>query len=132
MLKLVIRHDEPRDDEAEDECEDDADAVTRAFPRLTLELFHDDGSRRRWRLFYEGAEAQTVAFDTEASEVGEIVAQPSQSAARVACLPTRDPCRAIAIDRGPLVVVGSRRSSTNSGAPDAARSRARPNSTSAR
>ena len=81
MLKLVIRHDEPRDDDddgGDGDDDEDAEAITRAFPRLTLELFHDDGSRRRWRLFYEGAEAQTVAFDTEAAEVGEIVAQPPQ------------------------------------------------------
>ncbi|KAH8065572.1 Rad9 [Aureococcus anophagefferens] len=84
VLKLVIRHDEPRDDDddgGDGDDDEDAEAITRAFPRLTLELFHDDGSRRRWRLFYEGAEAQTVAFDTEAAEVGEIVAQPRSGAA---------------------------------------------------
>ena len=88
MVKLVIRHDAPRADGSQGDSggEDEAAAVTRAFPRLTLELFHDDGSRRRWRLFYEGAEAQTVAFDTEAADVGEIVAQPPQLARVVAQL----------------------------------------------
>ena len=47
--KVVVRHD---DDEA--------------APRLTVEVFHEDGVRVRWRLFYEMAAAEEADFDEDA------------------------------------------------------------------
>ena len=45
-----------------------------------VETRHDDGSRRRWRLFYDSSEGQTNTFDANAADVGEITAQPPQFA----------------------------------------------------
>ncbi|KAH8044174.1 Rad9 [Aureococcus anophagefferens] len=96
VLKLVIRHDEPRDDDddgGDGDDDEDAEAITRAS-RLTPSS-STTTARRRWRLFYEGAEAQTVAFDTEAAEVGEIVAQPRSGAAAPRPLRLRAATRAL-------------------------------------
>ena len=73
-----MRHEEPRasGDAGSESDESEGEAASAAFPRLALELHHDDGSRRRWRLFYEAAEAQCVEYDHGAADVGEIVAQP--------------------------------------------------------
>ena len=45
-----------------------------------VETRHDDGSRRRWRLFYDSSEGQTNTFEVNAADVGEITAQPPQFA----------------------------------------------------
>lgn len=68
VLKVVIRHEDRLEDE-----EDDLDA-----PRLTLETYQEDGVRRRWRLFYEIAQAEEPAVDDERS--GEISCHPLQFA----------------------------------------------------
>ena len=96
VYKLIIRHELPRkrnngnrgeeeayfseDDDDDDEDDDDDDASAQEHdlsPRLTLEVWHEDGVRRRWRLFYEAAETVFVP-EFEISGAGEIVCQPLQ------------------------------------------------------
>jgi len=62
VYTLHIRHERGDDDEA---------------PRLTLEIEHEDGTRRRWRLFYEQSDLAFVP-EFEERENGEISAAPLQ------------------------------------------------------
>jgi len=79
VYKVLLRHDiqEDESDDEEDEEDDDEESDSEATPRLTIEIWHEDGAKRRWRLFYEAAECDFVPeFDER--RVGEIVAQPLQ------------------------------------------------------
>ena len=75
VASLIIKHDEPAGAGSDDDAEDD-----RTAPRIVVETRHDDGSRRRWRLFYDSSEGQTNTFEVNAADVGEITAQPPQFA----------------------------------------------------
>ncbi|KAJ8600771.1 hypothetical protein CTAYLR_006112 [Chrysophaeum taylorii] len=70
VMKVVVRHD---DDEVSDDDNDELRA-----PRLVVEVFHEDGIRARWRLFYEMAEAEDAAFDER--DAGRVSCHPMQLA----------------------------------------------------
>ena len=97
VYKVILRHDLEQerkkrrrsgsddsnlsDDDDSDDSSDNAShgggPEEDGSPRLTIEIWHEDGVKRRWRLFYEAAEADFVPEFDERS-VGDIVAQPAQ------------------------------------------------------
>ncbi|KAJ1453915.1 Rad9-domain-containing protein [Pelagophyceae sp. CCMP2097] len=76
VVKLVIR----LEDGSQPSNASSTDSES-AVPKLVFELHHDDGVRRRWKLFYEAADMTRAVFNTDAEGVGRIVAQPHQFSA---------------------------------------------------
>lgn len=74
VLKVVLRHEDRQND-----VEDIADELRSHAPRMTVEIYHEDGIRRRWRLFYEVAEAEEPICEDDES-AGEIMCHPLQFA----------------------------------------------------